>query len=93
MDDDALKSDIKNRLSRIEGQVRGIQRMIDNGEGCGSILVQVAAVRSAINKVGGIVLENYTKTCIKNSAAKGDEKSLDELIDTIIKFTRYYETK
>lgn len=88
MDDDELKSDIGNRLSRIEGQVRGIRRMIDNDEGCVGIMVQVAAVRSAINTVGGIILKNYTKNCIRNSAASGDEETLDELIDTIIRFTK-----
>lgn len=92
MDNDCLKSDIKKRLNRIEGQVRGIQKMVDSDEGCTDILVQVAAVRSAINKVGGIILENYTKSCIKNTQSGNDEK-LEELIDTIINFTKYYETK
>jgi DNA-binding FrmR family transcriptional regulator len=66
--------------------------MVDNEECCGNILVQIAAVRSAINKVGGIILENYTKSCIRNANNKGEE-NLDELIDTIVQFTRYYETK
>lgn len=92
MDNDSVKSDIKKRLSRIEGQVRGIQNMVDSNQCCGNILVQVAAVRSAINKVGGIILENYTKSCIKN-VEPGNDKELEELIKTIVNFTRYYETK
>jgi DNA-binding FrmR family transcriptional regulator len=93
MDNVSLKCDIKKRLNRIEGQVRGIQKMVDSDEGCGDILVQIAAVRSAINKVGGIILENYTKNCMKSAAAKGDEHAVDELIDTIINFTKYNEVK
>lgn len=92
MDNECIKSDIKRRLNRIEGQVRGIERMVDSNECCTNILVQVAAVRSAINKVGGLILDNYTKSCIKN-IQPGNDEELDELIDTIIKFTRYYETK
>ena len=94
MDDDCLKSDIKKRLNRVEGQVRGIQKMIDNDVDCSSILIQIAAVRAAINKVGGIVLENYTKVCIKNTVSTGENnESIENLIDTIIKFTKYNEVK
>lgn len=89
MNKDLSKEDIKNRLNRIEGQIRGIQKMIDNGEGCSNILIQIAAVRAAINMVGGLILKNYAQSCIKSAAVKNDEnKSIEELIDTIIKFTK-----
>lgn len=89
MDKDTVKSNIKRRLNRIEGQIRGIQRMIDNDEECGNVLIQIAAVRSAINRVGGLVLENYAQSCIKNAAKMDDnEQSVSELIDTVIKFTK-----
>lgn len=94
MDNEEIKTNIKKRLSRIEGQVRGIQKMVDSNEGCNNILIQIAAIRSAINKVGGIILENYTQSCINDTIAKnGNEEAVNELIDTIIKFTRYYEVK
>lgn len=86
---DSLKIDIKKRLNRIEGQVRGIQKMIDNEECCNDILIQIAAVRAAINKVGGMILENYTKACIKNAVVSKEEtESVDDLIDTVIKFMK-----
>jgi DNA-binding FrmR family transcriptional regulator len=92
MDNESVKSDIKKRLNRIEGQIRGIQKMIDNDESCNDILVQIAAVRAAINKAGGMILENYTKACVKKACANEESAgSVDELIDTIIKFTKYYE--
>lgn len=83
------KADIKKRLNRIEGQIKGIQKMIDNDEECNSILIQIAAVRAAVNKVGGLILENYAQCCIREAALNSqDDKAVSELIDTIIKFTK-----
>lgn len=89
MENDLIKANIKRRLNRIEGQIKGIQKMIDKNESCDSVLVQIAAVRAAINKVGGMILENYAHSCVKDAVSKGTgEKSVDQLIDTIIKFTK-----
>jgi CsoR family transcriptional regulator, copper-sensing transcriptional repressor len=86
---EACKDDILKRLRRIEGQVKGIQRMVDKEEQCGDILIQIAAARAAINKVGGLILENYSKSCILKAAENQEgHESLDELIETIIKFTK-----
>lgn len=77
------------RLRRIEGQVKGIARMVEDEKGCLDILVQIAAVRSAINKVGGLVLEKHSKKCVMQAAQKNDDgESLNELIDMIIKFIK-----
>lgn len=57
------------RLKRVEGQVRGIQKMIENGRGCESVITQLAAVRSAIDSVAGLILENYMKICFKGETA------------------------
>lgn len=89
MADQLVKVDIKKRLNRIEGQIRGIQRMIDSDEGCNDILIQIAAVRAAINKVGGMILENYTKNCIKTAVDRdSDDKSVNDLIETMLKFIK-----
>lgn len=80
---------IINRLRRIEGQVKGIQKMVGEDKVCGDILVQIAAARAALNKVGGMILEDHMKDCIKASLDNGtDEKVLDDLIDTILKYTK-----
>lgn len=80
---------IQKRLRRVEGQIKGIQRMVDEGQFCGDILIQIAAARAALNKVGGLVLESYMKDCLKNYLeSKAEDKVLDELIDTMIKYTR-----
>lgn len=58
---DELVKDIQVRLRKIQGQVKGIEKMVSSEACCKNILVQVAAVRAAMNKVGGLVLERYTK--------------------------------
>jgi CsoR family transcriptional regulator, copper-sensing transcriptional repressor len=58
---ESSKDDILKRLRRIEGQIKGIHRMIEGDQCCNDVLVQVAAVKAAISKVGGLVLENYSK--------------------------------
>ena len=86
------KEDMLNRLRRIEGQVKGIHKMIEEDKYCVDILTQVAAVRAAINKVGSLVLEKHAMTCIKNAVSSDDkEKALTELIKTMQSFVRFAE--
>jgi len=53
------------RLKRIEGQVRGVQKMIQDGRDCESVITQLAAIRSAVEGVGGLILKNYMKICFE----------------------------
>lgn len=86
---DACKDDILKRLKRIEGQVKGVYRMVEQEKCCPDILVQVAAIRAAINKVGGLVLENYSRSCIKDAVGEKDkEETIDELINIVLKFIK-----
>lgn len=86
---ECTKTDILKRLRRIEGQVKGIQRMIENEECCSDVLVQITAVRAAINKVGGLMLQNYSKNCIKDALSDDSQnEKIDDLIDTILKFMK-----
>jgi DNA-binding FrmR family transcriptional regulator len=59
------------RLKRIEGQVRGLEKMIVDGRDCESLLTQLAAVRSAIESVGSLMLNNYMKLCFRREAGAG----------------------
>lgn len=80
---------ILKRLRRIEGQIKGIQRMVNEEKYCGDILIQIAAARAALNKVGGIILESHMKDCLKRHLeSKGEDETLDNLIDTMIKYTK-----
>lgn len=82
---DNLKKDISVRLRRIEGQVKGIERMMDNEACCKDVLVQIAAVRAAINKVGGLILENYAVNCM---SLDEENPEIKKLIDTMIMFLK-----
>jgi DNA-binding FrmR family transcriptional regulator len=83
------KKDIQTRLRRIEGQIKGIEKMIEGDVCCKDVLIQVAAVRAAMNKVGGIVLENYAKTCIVcEENSKSQEEKVEELVSTLTMFLK-----
>jgi len=84
------KEAILQRLKKIEGQVKGIQHMVEEGKGCGDILMQVTAVRSAINRVGALVFENYTRTTLQAMVDKQNEDdTLEELVKLMDKFTAW----
>ena len=79
------------RLKRIEGQVRGIQRMIDEDKYCIDILTQVSAVNSALRSVGLQLLDDHMRHCVKNAVKQGDEEANEkfkEVSDAIARFTR-----
>lgn len=77
------------RLRRIEGQIKGIQKMVEEEQFCGDILVQVSAARSALNSAGGLILENYIKVCIKDHLINNeDDDDLDKLVDIMVKYTK-----
>lgn len=83
------KDAVIRRLRRIEGQIKGIQKMVEEDQFCGDILVQVSAARSALNSVGGIVIENYMKLCLVDYLkGKNEEEDLDKLIDLMVKYTK-----
>ncbi|GMA64218.1 metal-sensitive transcriptional regulator [Alicyclobacillus fastidiosus] len=83
------KDTLLSRLKRIEGQVRGIQKMIEDDRYCVDILVQIAAIKSAIHQVGLSLLESHTKGCVADAMEdnNGDDK-IEELMDVIRQFTK-----
>lgn len=75
---------IRRRLRRIEGQLKGIERMIDQDSCCMDLLVQISAVRAATSKVGIMILENHVKRCLKESL-EGDTKDKDQTFEELMK--------
>lgn len=83
------KDDIMNRLKKIEGQVKGIQKMIDDDKCCSEVMVQISAIRSAINRVGGLIMDRYIKDCLKESLCNGkNNEEIDAVIETIVKYVK-----
>jgi len=85
---DELVKDIQIRLRKIQGQVKGIEKMVTSDACCKNILVQVAAVRAAMNSVGGLVLERYTKNCLIREDNEEEEKKIEELVSTFLMFLK-----
>lgn len=80
--------DMLNRLSRIEGQVRGIKRMVEEDVYCTDILVQVAAINAALNSFNKVLLANHIRTCVAQDIREGKEETIDELVKTLQKLMK-----
>ena len=77
-----------NRLNRIEGQVRGVHRMVEEDAYCTDILVQVEAVKAALNSFNKVLLANHIRTCVTNDIKAGKDETVDELVDTLQKLMK-----
>jgi DNA-binding FrmR family transcriptional regulator len=80
--------DLVNRLSRIEGQVRGVKKMVENDAYCPDILIQVAAVTAALNSFSKVLLTEHIKTCVTDDIKAGNEATVDELVKVLHKMMR-----
>jgi DNA-binding FrmR family transcriptional regulator len=78
------KAQLVRRLARIEGQVRGIARMIEREEYCVDILQQTAALRAAVDSLAVLVLEDHVQGCVRTAAEHGDaDRYVDEVVDVV----------
>ncbi len=82
------RHDLMNRLKRIEGQVRGLQRMLDEDAYCPDILTQAAAVNSALNSFCTTLLANHIRTCVSDDIRAGRDETVDELMNTLKKLMK-----
>ena len=80
--------DLINRLSRIEGQIRGIKRMLDEDCYCPDIITQVAAANAALNSFNKVLLANHIKTCVADDIRAGRDETIDELLNTLQKLMK-----
>ncbi len=83
-----FKKKIKSRLNRIEGQIRGIKRMVEEDTYCDDILNQVASVKSAMDGVAKELLGAHMKSCIVDQIKEGNDEVIDELFYTIKKLLK-----
>ena len=86
--DEREHRDLMNRLKRIEGQVRGLQRMLDEDAYCPEILTQASAVNSAVNSFCRVLLANHMRTCVSEDIRAGRDEAVDELMDTLQKLMK-----
>ncbi|MDI3256824.1 MAG: metal-sensitive transcriptional regulator [Kyrpidia sp.] len=83
------KDELLRRLRRIEGQVRGVQKMIEEDRYCVDILTQLAAIRAAANKVALTILEAHTRGCVSRAIqSNGGDEAITELMEAVEFFTK-----
>jgi DNA-binding FrmR family transcriptional regulator len=81
---------IHNRLRRIEGQVRGLQRMVDEDAYCVDVLTQVAAVQTALEQVAVQVLDGHVRGCVADAVGGDDEAAAEERLDELMAAVRRF---
>lgn len=85
----ADKAALVKRLNRVEGQVRGIARMVEEDRYCVDVLIQIAAVRSALDAVAKNLLGEHAHHCVQSAVKAGDgDRAIDELLEVVEAFSR-----
>lgn len=79
---------VLNRLSRAIGHMESIRRMVENGRDCSEVLIQLSAVKSAINNTGKIILQDHIEHCIVDAVENGDKEAIKELEKAIDRFMK-----
>lgn len=82
------KKRISNRINRIEGQLKGIKKMIREDAYCNDVLVQLSAIENSVKSLSNYVLENHLYNCVTRDLEKGDTEIIDELISLFKKFNK-----
>ena len=79
---------VLNRLSRAIGHLQSVKRMVEEDRDCSEVLIQIAAVRSAIDNTGKLILQDHLKHCIIDAAREGDQQAIDDLCQAIDKYMK-----
>ena len=91
-DEPDTRDQVSTRLKRIEGQVRGIQKMVDEGRYCPDILTQIASVHAALRGVGKVLMRSHLQHCVTDALRSGDpveaERTYDEVMDLMYRHVR-----
>ncbi len=82
------RREVSNRLARAIGHLQKVKKMVEDDEDCSDVLVQLAAVKSAINNTGKVILKDHMEHCIVHAVEDGDNEMIDELTNAIDKFMK-----
>ena len=87
MEHEHVNPKVVHRLARIEGHISSVKRMVETGRDCSEVLVQIAAVRSALDRAGRVILEDHLEHCIGDALAEGQQqKAIDDLKTALKQF-------
>lgn len=78
-----MKKDLNTRLNRIEGQIRGLKRLIEKDAYCDDVITQISSTQSALNSVAKLLLEGHLRHCVLERVQEGDLEALDDVLATI----------
>ena len=79
---------VLNRLSKIIGHLESVRKMVESGRDCSEVLIQLSAVKAAINNTGKVILKDHMKHCIVHAIEEGDNRAIEELNEAIDKFIK-----
>ncbi|CAN5614653.1 metal-sensitive transcriptional regulator [soil metagenome] len=85
---DQNKSDLLKRLARVEGQVRGVQRMVGEDNHCGDVLNQIASTQEALRGAAALLLRNHLNTCVADTVREGDDSDVQQSLDEVMKLVK-----
>lgn len=90
MASEKTKSSIINRLRTIKGHINGIEKMIDEGKSCDEVLLQIAAIKAAIHKVGLVIMEEHAMECLlmDEDGEPVDKDKMEQVIKTLVKYSK-----
>lgn len=80
--------DLIHRLNRVEGQIRGIKKMVENNAYCPEILIQVSAANAALNSFTKVLLASHIRSCVAEDIREGKEETIDELVTVLQKLMK-----
>lgn len=83
-----VQKSVIDRLSRAEGQIRGIKTMIEKGSYCDEVINQIEASRSALSSIAVVLLESHFKNCVVDQVRQGDDKAVEDLLKTVKKLIK-----
>ncbi len=79
---------VSNRLAKAIGHLQKVKQMVEDGEDCSDVLVQLAAVKAALNNTGKLILKDHMEHCIVHAIEEGDNRAIEELNEAIDKFIK-----
>jgi DNA-binding FrmR family transcriptional regulator len=79
---------VVDRLSRAIGHLESVKRMVEEGRDCSEVLTQIAAVKSAVNNIGKLILQDHINHCVVDAVKSGDQKALDDISEAVGRFIK-----
>lgn len=79
---------VQNRLKTIKGHIAGVEKMVEEGKNCDDILLQIAAIKASVHKVGLVIMENHLMDCMDSEDGNIDKAEVEKMLKTIVKYAK-----